>query len=391
MENLIDANRLKENLELFSFPRLSGTVHEMKAFKLAKEQLEKLELKPEIQTFKFSTFYSRIYPKITFPIIFWFFFTLLVPLNTLFVRTSLIIIFAVFLPFFIITRKPEKIRIGKVLESQNLYATLNTLDSSSSNPNYKNKNYNIFFMAHLDSKGQRITARVRAFSILLLVVSIALIIIILILRSFMPFELAIFITQAGYIPLGILFVVTLIFVFNGTNNKSKGVVDNASGIICVLELAHYFAIEENRPKNCNLWFVLTGAEETGTMGIRYFHKLFEGISKEKSVVNNFESLGKSVNIMLSRSTRKNHPDLDNLIREKAKKNGFRAMTNPFTMGVHTDGVYLLRKGFNTVEYGSTEVSKYMHSEKDSVDNVDTALMGKLCEYVIETVHELDKV
>ena len=57
MKNLISEKRIKQNLEEFSFPRLSGTEYEKKAFNLAKKKIENLNLNPEIQTFNFSTFY----------------------------------------------------------------------------------------------------------------------------------------------------------------------------------------------------------------------------------------------------------------------------------------------------------------------------------------------
>ena len=81
----INENRIRENLESFAFPRLSGTTYEKKAFYLAREKIEEMNLNPAIQTFKFSTFYSRVYPKIAFPLTFWTLFTLFLNLNRIFV------------------------------------------------------------------------------------------------------------------------------------------------------------------------------------------------------------------------------------------------------------------------------------------------------------------
>ena len=63
---MIDENRMKQNLKEFSFPRLSGTIHEKMAFQLAHDKIKELGLSPLIQKFEFSTFFSRIYPKIGF-------------------------------------------------------------------------------------------------------------------------------------------------------------------------------------------------------------------------------------------------------------------------------------------------------------------------------------
>ena len=63
---MIEENRIKRNLKKFSFPRLSGTEFELKAFNKVKKEVEDLNLKYEVQNFTFSSFYSRIYPKVAF-------------------------------------------------------------------------------------------------------------------------------------------------------------------------------------------------------------------------------------------------------------------------------------------------------------------------------------
>jgi hypothetical protein len=169
---IIDENRIRNNLELFAFPRLSGTIHEKKAFSLAKKKIEQMGVNPEIQTFKFSTFYARIYPKIAFPLTFWVFFTLFLNLTLQFILINLLSTLIIFLPFFLITRNPENIKIGKILESQNLYVKIKSNTSQDLTSGKYNEIYNIFFMAHLDSKGQSITARTRGLSIFFLTLSI---------------------------------------------------------------------------------------------------------------------------------------------------------------------------------------------------------------------------
>ena len=63
---MVEENRIKRNLKKFAFPRLSGTDHEFKAFNQVKQEVTKLNLDFEVQNFTFSSFYSRIYPKISF-------------------------------------------------------------------------------------------------------------------------------------------------------------------------------------------------------------------------------------------------------------------------------------------------------------------------------------
>ena len=381
---LIDENRITKNLELFAFPRLSGTPYEKKAFNLAKKNIEEMNLYPEIQTFKFSTFYSRIYPKIAFPLVFWGFFTLYLNLSLLFVLVSLFLTILIFIPFFIITRKPENIKIGKILESQNLYVKLSRSSSEDLKSSSESEKTNIFFIAHLDSKGQRITARTRGLTIFFWAISLFVNLIILVLRLFLSSFYFLF-TLIGIISMAISFIATVILSSNTTNNKSKGVIDNASGIACVLELLNYFSIKKNEVRNYHLWFVLTGAEESGTMGIRSFYKTLNAINPIKSIVNNFESLGKSVNIVATKNNLKNNFGYYNFLINKAKEYNFKTFINPLPVGIHTDGIYLFQKNFNLIEYGSSEVGKFMHSEHDSLENVDVDVLKKLCKFIIDTL------
>ena len=61
---MIDENRLKSNLESFSFPRFYGSEAEKKSFNLAKARIEELNITPKTQEFSFSNFYSLYYGRI---------------------------------------------------------------------------------------------------------------------------------------------------------------------------------------------------------------------------------------------------------------------------------------------------------------------------------------
>jgi hypothetical protein len=293
---------------------------------------------------------------------------------------SLLISFIIFLPFFRITRNPEKIRLGKVLDSQNLFVKL----ENNSN-NRSNDQFDIFFMAHLDSKGQRITARTRGICIFLLTISLVSNTIILVLRSLIPILYILF-TAIGIVPLLILLIAVIILSTNTTNNKSKGVIDDASGIACILELLHYFSKQDISNKKYNLWFLFTGAEESGTMGIRYFYKLIHQKERDKVIVHNFESLGKTIVIQIAKNSLKNHEEYINFIQKRAEDKGFTIFVNPLTRGIHTDGMYLAQRDFSLFEYSSSEVGKYMHSEFDSLENVDTGMLKNLCDFIVSTIN-----
>lgn len=380
---MIDENRIRENLKEISFPRLSGTVEESRVFDILFHKLNAMNLKPNIQKFKFSTFYSRVYLKISIFVGFWILFSFYINLSAIFTFISITITFILFSPFFLLTRKPENIRIGKVLESKNIF-----LKFDANSPD--KADYNLLFMAHLDSKGQTITVRTRGLITFTYAISIIFLIIVLILRIIFVSEGYWLFTYIGIVPMVMMGAVTLIFCLNRTNNKSKGVIDDASGAVCTLELlTHFIEVKKNIEK-ANIWFVFTGAEETGTMGIRYFHKLLKDLDKEKTFITNFESLGKSLYIFITKELETRNPKYSNFFTDNAKKYMFKSFFRGAARGIHTDGMYLAGKGFNLFEYSSREVGKFMHSESDSLDKVDITLLKNICEFNFELLDYFDK-
>jgi hypothetical protein len=127
------------------------------------------------------------------------------------------------------------------------------------------------------------------------------------------------------------------------------------------------------------------------MGIRNFFKIINHVNQKKSIVNNFESLGKTVNAVISKNSLNNTLSyyINNFFKKKAKEHRINTLVNPISRGIHTDGIYLSRKNFNLFEYGSSEVGKFMHSEHDSLENVDVSILKKLCEFTINTLEYFD--
>ena len=118
---MVDERNILQNLKYFAFPRLSGTDSEKEAFKLAIKMISDLGLDPYIQKFHFSTFFSRVYPKVIFFLGF-----LTVSLLFFFLYVPIIIILSIINGSIIISlallmKNPEKINLYKYLESANLY------------------------------------------------------------------------------------------------------------------------------------------------------------------------------------------------------------------------------------------------------------------------------
>ena len=381
---MIKEARIKHNLKKFSFPRLSGTPSEVKAFNELKQEVENLNLDFEVQRFTFSTFYSRIYPKIAFSsgslilLILYLKFYLAISLSLILILMSILI------ASFIMTRRPEKIRFITQLNSQNL---LVKLKSKSDKP--QNNNRNVLFMSHLDSKGQRFKINSRTRIIKLWIGSA------IILAGILPFKILILMGFGiiyyiiGLFPLTLNIFSSIMIDLNTTKNTSIGAVDNASGIACNLELLNHYSIPKNRLTNYNMWFLFTGAEECGTMGIRHFFNNLQNFDPDKSIVFNFESIATSVFLFPGGTEGAHAKDIDNLLLNNDRNLRIHHFTTNRVFGTHSDGGFLGDKGFQGYGIGEVESYDYMHTPNDTIDKINSEILKKLCLVLTDSLKRHD--
>jgi len=380
---MIEEKRLKENVEVFSFPRIFGSKAEKRAYNLAREKIEELNLEVKSQEFHFTNYYSHIYSRIMFVIIFWLLMVLYLNIGGLFQNINFLIIAIMSVLLFISSRKPENIKIGKRFQSQNLYATIDSTESKRT----------LIFIAHLDSKGQRfdITDRVRIF--ILWAGSFLISLSLILLKNLVFMDIALIFYICGGIMLGInLFGVLRIFQ-NVTGNHSQGALDDASGIACVIELLTYYSNPKNRLNNYNYIFLLTGAEECGTIGIRKFYDIVKnnGVDKKQTIVLNFDSIGTTLDLIKFGLTTHRGLKLMDIFLEKAYDYGLNIKTRNVPIGVHTDGYYLFKKGFKGLEFGDWDSYQYLHTVRDTINKIDISLLKNLCQILIESLKEVDNL
>ncbi|MHA2288574.1 MAG: M28 family metallopeptidase, partial [Promethearchaeota archaeon] len=217
---------------------------------------------------------------------------------------------------------------------------------------------------------------------------IIVLVVVLLKNLFLPWFPIIFYV-IGIVPVAANLCSAIIFLFNTTNNKSPGAIDNASGIACVFEFLSYFSNPEARLKHYDIWFVFTGAEECGTMGIRNFYKIVKNFNKEESMIFNFDSIAKSTYFFPDKNT----SDQVNTFFDMCVRNNkdLAIKTSPIKLpfGSHTDGYYLKKKGFHGIGFGDLECYEYVHSPHDTVDNVDISLLRRLCETIIDNLIVFD--
>ena len=386
---MIYENCIKENLNKFSFPRLSGTEGEKTALKLATEKVEDLNLKPLTQHFVFSTFFGRTYPKLAFSLGFIVLFLFYFNFSTFVIPFILLVICVILGILFLLARKPESIKLPKLLNSTNLYVKVGSnTKKSHSELNEKEKiipEKNILFICHLDSKGQRFSILYRIRIIRSWVFSGVVILIIVIFKNYIFTLFSVFFYIIGIIPIVVSFIATILFLLNTTNNSSKGAIDNASGIACVFELLSYYSKPESRLKHFNLWFVFTGAEECGTMGIRNFYQKINHLNKEETLLFNFDSISKNTYLFPGKKTSDQIKTIFSMFVKNKKGLVIKRNPKKIPFGSHTDGYYLKKKNFHGIGFGDLESYEHIHSTHDTVDKVDSSLLKRLCETIINNL------
>ena len=385
---MIDEKRIRENLELISFPRLSGTQHERRAFNILKEKIEDLNLEPSVQDFSFTSFYPKIYQKIAFLSSFWGLFIFYLNIGLLFTLINLIVILTILIPVVIITRRPEKIRIGKKKTSQNLYVKIlgNSESNKSDNSDVlqDNNRGDLLFFAHIDSKGQRLHTNYRVFFFKLWIISLICGTIVIILRNLVLVQYSYWLLIIGGFIVILDLIAVIVLCFNTTNNKSPGAIDNAAGIVCVLELLNYYLDTKNRLKNYNLWFFFTGAEENGTMGVRFLYNKIKHLDRDvsRTFFLLFDTIGNNIDVITGQRGAfffKN-------------TNGFSA-THYLPKRIkftRSDAYFLADKKFGGLGVCDQRSYKYAHSKHDTPEKVDTILLKKLLDHIILILTFVDK-
>jgi len=381
---MIEETRFKKNLKKFVFPRLSGTKFELEAFDKVKQEVENLNLKFEVQKFTFSSFYSRIYPKIAFLSASLIIFQLYLDLITNLSLVLMLVLLSILIASIILTRKPEKIQFIKKFNSQNLLVKI-----KSTSKEMDNADRIALFVSHLDSKGQRFKIRIRIRMIKLWVSSSIVLVIIVILKNIILIGFKIIFYIIGLLPLILTMFASLILLLNSTDNNSVGAVDNASGIVCNLELLNYYSIPENRLTNYNIWILFTGAEECGTMGIRHFYNNLENFDPNKSIIFNFESLANNIYLFPGINEGNHTKDIESLLLNNNRNLILRHFTTKRVFGTHSDGGYLGDKGLQGYGIGSVEPFAYMHTPNDTIDKVDTKILEKMCLVLTDTLKKHD--
>jgi len=244
-------------------------------------------------------------------------------------------------------------------------------------------------MSHLDSKGQRYKVGIRIKIMKLWIYSSIIQSVIIVFKSliFLGFEIIFYII--GVFPLIFNIISTIMMLLNVTNNSSDGAIDNASGIVCNLEMVNFYSIPDNRLRNYQMWFLFTGAEECGTMGIRHFYNNLENFDPINSIIFNFESIAKHVFLFPGGREGDHALHVNRLLINNNRNLRINNYITKRVFGTHSDGGFLGDRGFQGYGIGGVETHAYMHTLNDTIDKIDINVLEKLCLALTDSLKEHD--
>jgi len=232
--------------------------------------------------------------------------------------------------------------------------------------------YTLYLIAHYDSKSQSLSLGIR-----ILFISAILLCCFILGLNYLLFALC-----SPHVTLkdGIfLFVVlsAVILFFNKSNNLSPGGLDNAGSVGLLIGLAE--TLSSKRPRDLNIVFIFTGAEEEGLMGAYAFLKAHrDEIDPEKSFILNFDGIG-----------------IKGRLRIFSRKKGIPKALNkipswPTFPGLMMDHLPFMAQGLKAVTLGSVSVREALkiHTERDTIDIISPEGIEEVATLALDVIGEL---
>ncbi|MFX1325384.1 MAG: M28 family metallopeptidase [Promethearchaeota archaeon] len=381
---LYDEQAAINNVKSLEFTRHATTEGEIKALNYIRKELDKENVKSNIESFEWSKS-SRLLVKVFF---LWIFictlgieillqfpsFTwLIIPLESTFFLVLVVLSKSIF--------DYPKIRfIGKRKESHNIISTIQAKDLHPKRPV-------IIFSAHYDTVSHNFPHKfskvllISAVSLLLSYILINLILSIwsiIILFTSIQIEIVYLSIRAISLILGIILLLEMfVLFFMRTGDESVGSIDNASGVVILLELAKL--INSNPLEKTDVIFLWCGAEEMGLWGSKqYCSNHFEQLNRDydlnKSYNINIDMIGTYIGLIdetgLIRK-KKINKNLNDVLKAFDTQHRIPPNKSKLSFGSASDHVVFRAfakkadlKDFQVTCFISNKDTKYIHSRKD---------------------------
>jgi len=197
-------------------------------------------------------------------------------------------------------------------------------------------------------------------------------------------------------------IVGITFLLIYDNNKSKGSIDNASGVSILIELIKLF--KKNPLENYDIIFLWSGAEEWGLKGSKSFCKrhrsyLSEKYDLDRSFNINIDMVGTYIGLENKNSTplksQKGIFNLNKILEETAIELNIPLIKYKKILRPKTDHLSFrsfakkTRSSFQVACFHSYKDSKFIHSSKDTPDKCSPENLNGCLEICYTTIRSID--
>lgn len=264
-----------------------------------------------------------------------------------------------------------------------------------------NATYKIIFTAHHDTarSGPLWNPKTVANFRLNFLIGFFILILLQILTILKLFAVDAFIFKLLIIIMGIYVLgnITMLLISGLKGELVQGASDNASGVAVMLDLAA-------RLKNLSFpeiefWFVSTGSEEVGAVGMENFMKTYaEEFTRDNSYFINFDNLGKGTpHFFLGEGMLNFYKFSKELIaaaEKAAQLKQFRTITPAKYKIAYTDAIIPAGKGYQAIlilALDERDLIPNWHWHTDTIENVDMAVPQLASDFALELVNNLYEI
>ncbi len=377
-----------DHVNSLAFNRSLSSVRETKAALYIQNELYKENIKSRMEYFSF-TGAKRYFMRLTYIITFCY----------LLVFRLLLIIFAYFSIKYLFHRTRNFSLVEKE-DSKNVVAKIKT----------RKKNQNravVIFSAHYDTFSSNLPYGLQKifFFLFKMIIFPYVLFAFIIANIFIFGEKSAETYQLIIIFTLVEFAITVtIFLLVYDNNKSKGSIDNASGVSILIELIKLF--KKNPLENYDIIFLWSGAEEWGLKGSKSFCKrhrsyLSKKYDLDRSFNINIDMVGTYIGLENENSTPYKSQNgifnLKEILEETAIELNVPIIKSKKILGPKTDHLSFrsfakkTKSSFQVACFHSPKDSKYIHSSRDTPDKCSSQNLNGCLDICYTAIRSIDLI
>lgn len=190
----------------------------------------------------------------------------------------------------------------------------------------------------------------------------------------------------------------LVLLYSGLKGELvQGASDNASGVAAMLDLA--VRLKELSFPEIEFWFVSTGSEEVGAVGMAHFMKMYaEDISQKSTYFINLDNLGSGrLHYFIGEGMLNFYGfsrDLIAAAKKASRMKSFNDITPAKYRLAYTDAIVPTSKGFQSILLLASDergLIPHWHWPTDVIENVDLSVPQLASDFAIEIVTHLSEI